>query len=411
LTRRSFALLRDNADFRRLWLADLTSLFGDWFNWIALYTAADGLLGTSQAIAWVIVAKSLPVLLVSPLAGPLVDRMPARTLMIASDLIRAGLALSLLLALHLESVVLLYALTVLSMACSGVFLPAKTAAVPRLVERDQIGLANSLTAASWSVTLAFGAALGGLVTATFGVAAAFVADAATYLVSAAVLSRLPAVPPPAAEPGADGAVAASPGFVAGLRYLRRARRVAPLALLKSGMACTSGAIPMLPLLGNRVFGDGQAPALVGLLFAARGVGAAAGSLTARSLAGETPVGLRRTAVAGFAVLALGYTGLGLAPAMLWACLALVVAGYGNSMIWVGSSVALQTEVDRAYHGRVFSLDFGAMTVTQSVWIVASTTLVDAGLLGPQDAVLCSAAVAIPVGVGLAVCLRPLTYRR
>ncbi len=399
-------LLRGNAGFRRLFLADLASLFGDWFNWIALYTAADRILGTSMAVAWVIVAKSVPVLCVSPLAGPLVDSVPARRLMIWSDVLRAVLAVGLVGAYAAESVVALYALTVVSMAFSGVFLPAKNAALPRLVEASQLGVANSLTAATWSVTLAFGAALGGAVTDWFGIEVAFLLDAATFVLSAVLLWGLPPLEPQASE----GEIAAAgvrhdTGFRAGVAYLWRTAAVRPLALLKTGMACTSGAIPMVTIYGNRVLSETAAPVLVGLLFAARGIGAAIGSLSASSLLGETPEGRRRSAVAGFLVIGLGYVGLAVAPNAGLAAGCLVVSGLGNSLVWVASNVLLHTEADRRFHGRLFSLDFGLMTVTGAAWTLATTACVDAGLWSAREAVAVAGLAALPVAFVAARAMR------
>lgn len=389
-------LVRDNRPFRRLWLADLTSLFGDWFNTIALYTAVDQLLGTSQAVGWVVVAKTLPVLLISPIAGPLVDSLPRRRLMIASDLVRALLGLVLVLAWTAESVVGLYACTVLQVLASGVFLPAKNAAIPSLVGRADIGVANAVSGATWSVALAFGAAAGGFVTELFGIGAAFALDAVTYVGSAWLLRALPALVPEGAH-GSEGT-----GFVAGLRYLLRTPRLVPMVLLKSGMAWTSAAVPLLTIYGNRVLSNVPAPWIVGVLLAARGAGAAAGSLSGRRVLGESTAQLQRAAIAGFVVLAGAYGALSVAGSV-WTCaLAVLVAGFGSALIWVASSVLLQREVAPAYLGRTFSLDFGLMTVTGALFIPAVTALVDGDALSVRGGMALCGALALPPGLVLAV---------
>ena len=79
------SLLTQNREYRRLWLAEIVSFLGDWFNTIALYTIVQEMSGSGRAIALVMVAKTLPVFLVVPLAGPIVDRFDRRTILILSD--------------------------------------------------------------------------------------------------------------------------------------------------------------------------------------------------------------------------------------------------------------------------------------------------------------------------------------
>lgn len=382
----------------------MTSLFGDWFNTIALYVAIDGLLGTSQAVGWVVVAKSLPVLLISPIAGPLVDRLPRRRLMIGADLVRAVLALLLVVAWWAGSVVGLYAATVLQVLATGVFMPAKNASVPSLVRVEELGLANALSGATWSVMLAFGAALGGLATQWFGITVAFVLDAGTYVLSAWLLRTLPVLVP---EGSHDPA---SAGFVAGLRYLARHRELLPFALLKSGMAFTGGAVPLLTAYGNHILSDRPTPWIVGVLFAARGAGAAVGSVGGRRVLGESRAQLKRTVLCGFAALAVGYLWLSVA-ATLWTCaLALVVGGIGNALVWVPSNILIQREVAPGYLGRTFALDFGLMTVTGAVFVILVTTLVDHSVIDVRGGAALCGWLALPPAIVLGWWMRERSPR-
>jgi MFS family permease len=82
------ALLRGNRSFRRLWLGDVVSLFGDWFNTIALYALVGELTGSPLAMGLVFVVKMLGSAVASPLAGVIADRYDRRWLMIGSDLLR-----------------------------------------------------------------------------------------------------------------------------------------------------------------------------------------------------------------------------------------------------------------------------------------------------------------------------------
>ncbi len=400
-------LLHHNARFRRLWLADGASLFGDWFNTIALYTAVDALLGTAEAVGWVIIAKSLPVFLIGPFAGPLVDRLPRRNLMIAMDLIRAALAILLVAGWMLESVPMLYVCTAASMLCSGVFMPAKNASVPQLVEKHQLGAANAISGATWSVALAIGAALGGFATQWAGVTAAFVLDALSFLVSAGLLLRLPALAPATAT-ASDRSEA---GFMAGIRYFLRSRELIPLLLLKAGMTFTSGAVPLFTVYGNRVLAAQATPWIVGALFAARGTGAAIGSLCGRRILGETRTGLQTVAISGFAVLAVAYGWLSITESIVACMAAVLVGGVGNSLIWVSSTILLQREVPAKFHGRAFSLDFGLMTLTQASAILIVTGLVDSATLTPREAMGWCALAALPPGIALGVAIAATSRNR
>src|SRR5215472_18779739 len=94
---RYFALLRRNASFRRLWMAQLISEIGDWFYSLAVY---DLLLQTThrgKAVSWAIIVQTLPWFLMTPIAGYIADRFSRRWLMIMADVARGVVVLGLLL--------------------------------------------------------------------------------------------------------------------------------------------------------------------------------------------------------------------------------------------------------------------------------------------------------------------------
>lgn len=387
-------LIRRNGHFRRLWIAELLSIFGDWFNTIALYTAAEQLIGTSEAVGLVLIAKSLPVLLVSPIAGSLVDRFSRRRLMVIADLGRALAVGGLIAAYHYESELLLYAGMVVSTSFSGLFLPARSAAVPMLVEGKELPVANAILGATWSATLAFGAAAGGFATHLLGVSAALWLDIGSYLVSAGLIATLPPLTPRSAKTEQDSGDA---GFLAGIAHLRRHPDQLVLTLQKSGMAFTSGAMPLLSEYGNHLLSDRAAPQLVGLLFASRGLGAGIGSIYGRVWFGESDRAFRFAIGLGFLILGLAYGLLSGADTLLQCCLLLVLGGFGNALIWVPSSVLLQQRVPRAFQGRVFALEFGIMTAVFAVAILAVTGPVDRGAITVRDAMLyCGLASLLPM---------------
>src|SRR6185295_14659690 len=169
-------LLRSNRAFRTLWLGQVVSQMGDWFDTIAVYTLALQLTGSSRSVALIMVARFLPSVVMGPLSGVVADRFSRRSIMIASDILRAIVVLGFLLIRRPDQMWLVYVLTVLQLAFSAFFEPAKTAAIPSIVSARELLPANAISSVTWSVMLTLGAAIGGFVTGWFGTNAAFVLD-------------------------------------------------------------------------------------------------------------------------------------------------------------------------------------------------------------------------------------------
>ena len=361
-------LLRGSPSFRRLWLAEVSSFAGDWFNTIALFAAVEALSDSAQAIAGVMVAKMLPPFLVTPLAGPIIDRFERRRLLVLTDVIRAACTVGLVLCVRADSLVGLYVCTVVLMAASGLAMPTKNAVLPMIVPGAQVATANALSGGTWSVMLALGATLGGLATELFGIEAAFWIDGATFGVSALLFAGLP-------ELAAPGRARDGGGFVEGLRYLLRTPYILAVTCAKPMMGLLGGVLVLLPIYGLGVFPLRSGPFWVGILYAARGTGALIGALAVRVVLGDEPRVLRRGIGFGFAVAAVGYTVLGAAESLWVAAGCFLFAALGTSCVWVFSGTLLQIEADRTFHGRVFSLEFGVMTLIMA----ASSWMAGAGL--------------------------------
>jgi len=160
------ALVRGNANFRNLWLGQIISLLGDWFNLIASAALVGMLTQSGLAIGSLFVVRMLAPFLISPIAGVVADRYNRKHILIAADLVRAATVFGFLLVREPGDVWLLYALTAVQLALSGFFFPARNAILPDITTQDELGAANALSSATWSVMLALGAALGGLVSGT-----------------------------------------------------------------------------------------------------------------------------------------------------------------------------------------------------------------------------------------------------
>ncbi|HXI94031.1 MAG TPA: MFS transporter, partial [Blastocatellia bacterium] len=147
-------LLRSNHNFRRLFVGQLVSQTGDWFNSVALFTLLLSLTGSGEAVGYILIIKLLPSFFAGPLAGVVADRFNRKTIMIVADIVRGFLVLGFLLVQRPEQVWLVYAIAALEVVVSTFFDPAKSAAIPNIVSREELIPANALSAASWSVTLA-----------------------------------------------------------------------------------------------------------------------------------------------------------------------------------------------------------------------------------------------------------------
>lgn len=372
-------LIRSNASLRRLWVGNIVSLLGDWFNTIALYSLVTELTGSPFALGAVFITKLLPGALSSPIAGVMVDRYNRRRLMIGSDLLRAVVVLGLLFIDEPGEVWLLYLLTGLQVVIGSVFQPAQSASIPNLATPRELVTANALMSATWSVMLALGAALGGIATDALGVQAVFVLDSLTYVVSAWFIYRA-SVPQFTREPGTEPLVrAAVREIVEGWHHLRTHPRVSRIALAKASWALGGGGLVyMLTLLGGEI-SPGAAAVGIGFLFAVRGVGTGIGPIAARVLFRDQS---RWPLVLGLCIAASGiaYGLVGFVP-WSYAVAGLVLLAHAFSGAnWVLATVMLQKRTEDRFRGRVFATEWLLVMLADSCSILASSLMLEAGVV-------------------------------
>lgn len=397
-----WALVSDNRNFRRLWIGNLVSLLGDWFNTIALYVLVTELTGSPLALGAVFITKMLPWALSAPLAGVIVDRYDRRRLMIGMDGLRAVVVLGFLLVDQPADVPWLYALLTAQVVAGAVFNPAKSAALPNITTPRELLTANALMSATWSTMLAVGAALGGIAVEVLGTEAVFWIDSGTYVVSA--LFIFGTTIPQATEPAESSLLrSAVREIVDGWRHLHAHPRIGRIAFAKATWAVAGGALVyMLALLGDRIAPTALA-AGIGVLYMARGIGTGIGPVVVRALFTDRhqwPV------VIGGAVAFCGlcYVGVGLVPwtssvgAVALIC-ALVVLGHAASGgSWVLSTLMLQKRTEDRYRGRVFSTDWLLVMSAESISILVGSALLEAGWLDLVGAVQAFAVLQVACGL-------------
>jgi MFS family permease len=369
-------LVRDNRNFRKLWLAQVVSELGDWFYALAIYNLLLELTGRASLVGLALVLQVLPQTLIAPTAGVVNDRLRRKRVMIAADLARVVIVLGMLLVRTRSMVWLVFPLLFLESAMVSFFEPARSAVIPNITPESDLLRANTLASATWCMNLAVGALFGGLVGAVLGRDAVFVLNAASFLGSALWIRSMRFD-----EPHVAGAppfharelVDFSP-ILEGLRYIRGDKRVLPTVFVKCGIGLSGANNVILPLMGTRIFAvhwAGLAPergALLGmsLLVGARGVGAFFGPILGGAWAGERTRRLRGGILIGFLIAATGYMSLSWAPSIGVAFACVVLGNFGLSSNWVFSTTLLQLSTEDRFRGRVFAAEIGLLTLTIAI---------------------------------------------
>ncbi|KXK24678.1 MAG: major facilitator superfamily MFS_1 [Chloroflexi bacterium OLB15] len=364
-----FRLLQRNPGYARLWAAQAVSLVGDWFNTIVLaslvakYSESSGL-----AISLLLLARFLPPLLVSPIAGVLLDRFDRRRLLIISDIARIFIVLGFLLVQSAEQLWLVYALTVAQFCFSSVFEPGRSALLPSLVQRDDLVEANILGSVTWSVMLAIGGILGGVISGLLGTSAALLFDASTFAISAALIVsiRMPLTSDSSAGKEQSASIK---DYIDGLHYVRRHPATLATLLVKAG-GSVGNLDGILIIYATVLFVVGQdGNGSLGILWCAFGIGAIIGPLLLNRWNDSTVRRLRRLILAAYALIAVGWFLMAGAPTLAFASFAIMVKAMGSSVYWTYSSAILQRTVPDNYLGRVFSLDMAGFQLAAVISII------------------------------------------
>lgn len=385
-------LLRNNRDFRLLYLATLISLGGDWFLTVALLDLVLDLTGSATLVSLVLLFQTLPIFFFTAHAGHVIDRLDRRKLMIGVDLLRIGACLLPLLARTPAMLPFAFAGVFLIAVGSAYFEPAAQAALPNIVSGEELAAANVLMGSTWGTMLVAGAGIGGAVTAMLGRDASFVFDAVSFGVSALLLARMRVH----FSEERDGRGRHAP-FLESVRetfrFARSQPRVLGLLTVKGGYGLGAGVVALVGVFGKEVFRGGAWG--IGLLFAARGLGALLGPFLLRGAMRNDDAQYRAIAFCVFGFGA-GYAALAFSPTLPLGFLAILFAHLGGGAAWQISSYGLQREVPDAIRGRIFSADYGLVTLTMAVSGLASGLASDR--FGPTAATIGTASVCLLFGV-------------
>jgi MFS family permease len=375
-----------------LWLGQIASNLGDTLNYVAVVVLVFRLSHSSIAVSALVIAEIVPTLLLGPLAGVLIDRFDRKRLLIAADLVRAGLILALAVTHVLWGV---YVIAALLTAASTLFNPALQALLPALLSEDERLAANSVAWSSGRLVQIVGASVAGGLIAWAGTTPAFLANAASFAFSAAMIMRL-SIPPYQGPPRAGGLGMWLRDAREGLGYARRdpfvARLVPVQALTSLVVGATSALLVVLAAKHLRISAQG-----FGWLLAAIGVGALLGPFLSNWLTRGRYLDVRLLFVP-YVIRGIGDIALGLVVGLPWALVILFIYGLNTSTGMVASNTIVQTVIPDRVRGRVFtlldvtwaamrllSLGLGGLLADRlgisAVYFIGGSLLALAGLLG------------------------------
>ena len=401
MTENRTSLLRRNSGLRALVASRLVSSAGTWLAYIALTVDVYLRTRSSVWVSAVLLAGFLPTVAVAALAGPWLDRLPRRTFLVAAELGAGIVFVALPFAPSAAAVV---SLAVCAGFASAVFYPTARATLPKLVAEDELSRANSLSQTAGTSGMAAGPVLAGLLVAATGVDAIYALNAASFAISAVLLTRLPALAPEGATRTGDDApgywqtAAQSIRLYAESTVLRTVLRVWVLASL-GGALINVGEI----FLARQTFHAGTFG--FGLLASASGSGIVAGSALAGRFNAGTAAQACRLGLAGGA---LGFGGAALAPSIWVAAACALVGGIGNAIFMASSTLLVLRSTDDAIRGHAFAIFDSAGFVALGAGMAGGGVLI--GLLGARGAWLAAAglvAVALAGTFGRTTTARPL----
>jgi MFS family permease len=350
--------LRASPQFRLLWLGEAVSQVGRHITVVALPYQVYQLTRSPLAVGLIGLAQVVPLMTFSVVGGAIADHFDRRKVLLATQ---SGLAVTGLLfvggALAGDPPLwFLYSTAGLQAALTGLDAPARIAAIPNLVPRQQLPSALALNQVLFQVSDIAGPAVGGLIIARFGLVWAYGADAISFGAAIAAIALVKPLPPQRAEgedPPPTGFAAIRQGFA----YLR-GRRVIQSTFVVDLIAMVFG-MPraLFPVLAAEAFHVG--PAGLGLLFAAPAAGALVGALLTgwvRHVRHQGRAVLWAVSAWGVAIVAFG-----LSTDLFWLALGfLAVAGAADVVSAIFRGTILQSSVPDAMRGRLSSIHFGVV---------------------------------------------------
>jgi MFS family permease len=393
----AYGQLFRNRNFVALWLGQMVSFIGDYFNWIAVPIMVERLTGSALMVGLSVISNALPMLVLGPIAGVFVDRWDRKWTMIVSDLLRGLLVLLCLLVRTADQVWIYYVVGFLMSCVSRFFYPSQNALLPHIVpDENDLLAANGLMQIIQTMGLLTGGAMAGFAIELWGEQFAFVADSATFFVSAAAVMTITATRTTKGQQAAGGQIAAVwAEIVEGVIYLFGNRTMVGVLLCLGVVQFGVGALQVVwvPFL-QRTFGVGADG--VGIVDSIQGGGMIVGGL----VLGFLTVRISQTAITGWGLAIVGLTlvGMGLAPGFGYVVACSFILGLALMPAQSVLMTMMQLAVPDLKRGRVGSAlnalttaagmlsmvgatAFSELVGLRMIYIVCGLIITGAGLLG------------------------------
>lgn len=387
-------LLRDNRNYRLYLLSHLCQHIGDWFVRIGSLLAVERLSNDSgSSLAALVLTNMLPKALLSQVGGRLADSKDRRKVMISLDLLAAVVMLGFLVALAQESLALLYTVSALRSAIAAMYYPATTGIIPLIVtDPVQLKLAVTMNSWAWSGMAIVGGVVAGVAVEYIGLNACFVVDSISFVASAAFMMNVLGTYNVFADGGegrehrdshANICLHSTRTFA---KYLWGCK-FAALTLMKSSGSLVWGAEDILGVLYSNVEGDEDETSFrLGIVFSVIGFGCLVGPTLANYFTDPTkPKSLQVSCLLGLAVLTLGWFVISTARSYWFFVLLSCFRVMGSSIIYVNSTLLLQTLSAKDMLGRVLAVEYAMYTINEAVTATVAGKLDDAGYSKDQIA--------------------------
>jgi Transmembrane secretion effector len=343
-----------SASFRKLWVATMLSLFGDFFSYIAMAWLVLQLTGSSLALGTVLVVQAIPRAVLMVVGGALADRLSPRLTMLGSMGLRAVFVAPLAVLVLTGRVQMweVYGIALVFGIVDAFFMPARTSILPEVVADHELEPGNAVMNVTSQASVILGPVVGGLIVAGVGTGWAFAADAACFAIGFAFILWLPSAARAAAgEAHPDGGLGGQ--IAAGFRYAWANMGIRVLLIVIAVIDfAAGGALGVgIPTLAHGRFAAGAAG--LGILFGAWGVGATVGALGAGFVAPPKRFGWLIVLLCVW--LGVGISVVGLLPSLVATALLMGLSGVGTGVVNTYGISWLQRRTDPAMQGRVMSL--------------------------------------------------------
>jgi MFS family permease len=367
-------LLRQNRNYRYVWTGQVISEIGDNFNNIAVFSLAMETTHSGLVVSGIMLARAIPMATVAPLAGVVLDRLDRKRIMLASDLIRAVVALAFVLTVHHHQTALLYGLSALLMGASPFFTSGRASILPSITSQEELHTANSLTQTTQWTTITIGTLVGGLSATTLGYQWAFVLNSLSFLGSAACIWQLRrAAGFKAKREDKDNEQVVRPWheYKEGLRYMRSSPLLLGIALVGVGWATGGGAAQILfTLFGEQVFNRG--PAGIGFVWSAAGAGLLVGAALAHTVGKRISfAGYKRAVAFCYVVHGGAYILFSQMRKFAWALFFIALSRAAVAISSVLNVSQLLRHIPDQFRGRVFATNESMVNATAMLSMTAA----------------------------------------